>query len=94
MPHDGIVRIARHEEDARIGSHRGDALRQDAAVDSRHHDVGQQQVNRRVVAARDSERLLSMHGFEHRVARLPKAGSDERDDARIVFDEQDGLRSA
>src|SRR5882724_10824896 len=82
---------ARHEDRLRVRAHDEEPVRQLLAVDTRHHDVGDEHVDRALVIVRDPERLVAVLGLEHLIARpqqdVPRQGSD----LCFVVDHQDGL---
>ena len=61
-------------------------------VETRHareHEVEHDE--RGVLAARDGERVGSRRGGEHAIARLREMIDDERDDVRLVVDDEHAL---
>ena len=67
-----------------------DAVADLGAAQPGHHDVGQQQVERALVAVEDGQRVVAVLGLEHRVAFELEQEPDDVPDHRVVLDEQDG----
>ena len=59
---------ARHVEHLRVGAPASQLARQRDAVETGHHDVGQEQVYRFGVGLRDSERFFAICGFQDSIA--------------------------
>jgi len=84
-------REARHVEHLRVGAPASQLARQFDAVETGHHDVGQQQVYRLGVGLRDSERFFAIRGFQDSIACRHETVSGQRADICLVINDQDSL---
>ena len=94
MAVDGLVGVARHEQDPHRRRQRAEPLGQDAAVDLGHHHVGQQQVDAARALGADARRLVGVPHREHLVAVGLEHQPDQVADAVVVLDDHDRLGAA
>ena len=76
------------------GRSAADALGDLLAEHLRHHDVGQQQVDRAVVLGGELERLGAAAGGQHRVAVVVEDPARDLEHRRLVLDDEDRLAAA
>jgi hypothetical protein len=78
---------ARHVEHLRIRALAGEASRQFNAVEARHHDVGQEQLDRLGVGLRDSERFFAISGFQDSITRRHETISGQLADIWLIIND-------
>ena len=92
--HDRVVGVARGEQDRDIRQTFARLARQfRTAHGTRHHHVGEQQIDRRA-ALDDGERVFGVLRFQHRVAEIAQQFDDGFAHFGIVFDDEHEFRSA
>ena len=85
--HDGVARVAGSEKDAEFGVEPASFLGQLRAVDLRHDDVGEEQLDVRPLRE-DAQRLLRAAGVDRGVAELAQRIDREAADAVVVLHHQ------
>src|SRR6266496_6004606 len=68
-------------------------LRKVPPAQARHHDVGQDQVDRATVRLGKAERLFAIGRLDDGVAKLGQDTSAQASKRRLVLDQQDRLRA-
>ena len=66
--HDGLVRVARHEQNSNVRTDGLDPRREFAAADSGHYHVGHEQVNRSGMQSGKFQRGMAILGFNYSVS--------------------------
>jgi hypothetical protein len=84
-------REARHVEHLRIRALAGQAASQFDAVETWHHDVGQEQVDRLGMALRDPERFFPISGVQDAITLRHETVSGQLADICLVINDQDCL---
>ena len=87
-----MICVARHVNDLHLGSQRGQFVSQLTSTHEWHHNVGQQQVNRALVADGHSKCFSTMISFQHGVAIFLEYGTNQIPHGFLVFNQQDRLR--
>ena len=82
---------ARHEDRLGVRARDEEPIRQLLAVDTRHHDVGEEDVDGARVIFRDAERLLAVLGLEHPIAGSQQDVTRQGPHLCFVVHHQDGL---
>ena len=92
--HDGVVRVARHEQHLEPGPIRDETIGELAAAHARHDHVREQELDHARVVLTDLNRLHGIAGGHQIVAHECEDIACEVPHILRVFDEQDGLRAS
>src|SRR6476469_10446825 len=88
---DGLAAVARHEHHPDPGPKAPQAPRELAAVHAGHDHVGQEQIDRALVAFGDPERSGAVLRLAHPIAMSRQDAAHGRPDAGLVLRHEDGL---
>ena len=72
---------------------RGESARNLGAADMRHHNVGQQHVDRALVLLGQRDRIAAIFGFQHGVAELLQELADHPAQVGLIFRHQNRLHA-
>ena len=86
-----IVREAGHKKHPQFWLDRHQMLRQLSTTHSRHHHIGQQQVQPIQLLRRKQARLQTLLRLNHPVSKLSQSVPEQNAHAGVVFDQQNGL---
>src|ERR1039458_9691167 len=89
-----IRRVARDEKHFQIRAQFLQAYRQLLAVDSRHNDISDQQVNLARMLLGNRKRLIAITGMDDLIAVLPQRSLGERSNSFLVFYDQNCFAAA
>ena len=91
---DGLVGVPRHVDHLHVGARRQQPLGEGRPAHLRHHDVGDQQVDRSGRLRRRRERLVAVGGRQHDVPVPRQPLAQEIAHPVLVLDQQQRLASA
>lgn len=87
VANDAVVSVARHEQYLHCAARRGESFSEFPAAHSRHHDIGQQDVDRTCKLLRGIEGLDSIRCLNDVISRPAKNRTSDDAELRLIFDE-------